>query len=335
MAYGREIYDKVMAQLERLRQEALFRRSHRLQEVYTVCPKLKQIDSELEQTGAAASRMILSRPSDANKVLAQLQEQISTLAQLRSQTLVEAGFPADYTDLKFTCPKCDDTGYIKNKQCECLKKRLIEESCRASSLYNLFETQNFSSFDFSLYDSEIDEKEGTSPLERIKDIYKICEEFATQFDSVSDSLLFYGGAGLGKTFLSSAIAKELISQGRTVVYQSAVKLFSLYTDYTFGRVSPEQAKPQLDRLFDCDLLIIDDLGTEPVSTYSTSFLFEVLNSRILENKKMIISTNLNINELASIYSERLHSRLLEHFLPLKFIGNDIRLKKMINTNPKD
>ncbi|OQB13735.1 MAG: DNA replication protein DnaC [Firmicutes bacterium ADurb.Bin193] len=328
MAYQREIFDKAAARLEQLRQQAHYRRAQRLKEAYAACPGLAQIDEELSRAGIAASRIILSQPGDQKKVVEQLAEQIKTLTGLRAEALTKCDLPADYTDMRFACPLCSDTGYIENKRCACLEKLLADAYARTSGLGSLLSGQTFESFDFSFYSAGADENEGVCPLERIKNIYAICKSFVDDFDACGQSLLFTGGAGLGKTFLSSAIAAELIKCGHTVVYESAARLFSLYLDYSFGRISPEAARPYLGSLHSCDLLIIDDLGTEAVSAYSVSFLFELLNSRLLDKKKMIISTNLSIGELAGLYSERLHSRMLEHFVILKFLGCDIRMQKM-------
>ena len=315
--------------MEQRRARALYARSQRMGEAYEVCPSLREIDAELQKCGAMATEMILSHPDDVQKLADQLKSQLELLGQQRAAALAAAGYAADYTDVKYECAACSDTGYVGGRQCDCLRRALAEESCRASSLAGLFDSQNFERFDFNRYSDTPDPKEGISPRECIRGIYRICREFADGFDGAGKSLFFYGGAGLGKTFLSTAIAKELIARGKSVIYQSAAKLFSLYMDYSFGRVDAAAANRQLNSFAACDLLIIDDLGTEAVSTYSVSYLFELLNERILRGKKMVISTNLNVGEIASTYSERIHSRLLEHFELLKFIGEDIRLQKMM------
>lgn len=329
MAYEHTIYEKVKAQLEERRAHALFERQRRLEKAYAACPSLRDIDEELQSCGAAATTMILSHPEHAEDLAQQLRTQLDVLMRQRAEALRLSGFLADYTDVKYQCAACEDTGYVEGRQCSCMRRALAEESCRASSLSVLFDSQNFDSFDFGYYGNTVDEGEGASPRERMESIYQVCKGFVEHFDSEPDSLFFYGGAGLGKTFLSTSIARELLTRGKSVVYQSAAALFSLYMDYTFGRVDASSAKPQLDSLASCDLLIIDDLGTEAISSYSTAYLFEILNERILHGKKMVISTNLNVSEIASIYSERIHSRLLEHFILLKFIGSDIRLQKML------
>lgn len=329
MGYDRSVFDRVTRELEQRRARALFTREQRMAEAYEACPTLREIDAELQRCGAVATEMILSHPEDAAKLSAQLAQQLERLVGQRAAALEAAGYAADYTDVKYECAACSDTGYIGGRQCDCLRRALAEESCRASSLSGLFDTQNFERFDFNRYSAQADTKEGISPRECIRGIYRVCREFVDGFDSPGKSLFFYGGAGLGKTFLSTAIAKELLARGKSVIYQSAAKLFALYMDYSFGRVDAAAAKRQLDSFEACDLLIIDDLGTEAVSTYSVSFLFELLNERILRGKKMVVSTNLNVGEIASTYSERIHSRLLEHFELLKFVGEDIRLQKMM------
>jgi len=190
------------------------------------------------------------------------------------------------------------------------------------------DTQNFDNFDFSYYSDTIVESEGISPLTNIKSIFQTCFNFVQNFDKTDDNLLLYGGPGLGKTFLSSCIAKDLLDRGKTVFYQTAFKIFGLLEDYKFNRSEESATKTQVDRLFDVDLLIIDDLGTEFVNTYTSSAFFNILNSRLLDKRKTIISTNLNMEELVNLYSNRVVSRIIGHYIPLKFFGEDIRKLKM-------
>lgn len=330
MAYEKALYDQVLSKYEQNRQDAIYQRNIRIAQVYEICPAIMEIDEALDQTGVAISGMILQNPGESVKLMEQFQDNITALLKQREQLLQACNLPPDYTDLQYTCSICKDNGYIQNDQCVCLKKQLTSAAYAASSLSILLDTQSFETFDLSLYSDAPRPNRDMSIREKMADILKVCKAFVRDFDVSKENLLFHGGAGLGKTFLSSAIARELIALGKSVVYQSAATMFSLYSDYKFGRIPPAEARVQLDKLFNCDLLIIDDLGTEAISTITVSYLFELLNSRMISGKKMIVSTNLTINELAKTYSERLHSRLCEHFTVLKFEGRDIRLEKMKN-----
>jgi len=328
MAYPKEIFDRVEAMYEQDRQTAMYKRGQRIDQLYSTCAELKDIDRDITMAAVEISQKILASPGDGAELAKRLKSKVEALNAKRAALLESMGLPADYTDITYTCDVCNDTGYSGGKRCECMKRRLTQAAYSVSELSELLNKQSFDTFDLEMYSDEHDRREDESPRERMRDILETCRTFAEYFADSADNLLFYGGVGLGKTFLSGAIAREVMANGYSVVYQSAATLFSLYNDYKFGRISALEAKPKLNALFDCDLLIIDDLGTEAVSAHTVSYLFEVLNGRMLSHKKMIISTNLTINELAKTYSERLHSRLFEHFALLKFVGDDIRLKKM-------
>lgn len=321
--------EDIMYEYELIRQKQIKKRQKRLESAYSKLPELKEIDQELTKAGAAAATAIINDPNNGLFTAKKLKQHINSLLKLRSKLLKQGGFSEKYTDIEYQCYQCKDTGYIGGKKCNCLEQRLIFEAQKNSNLSKLFETQDFNTFNFSYYSKEIDDKEGVSPYERIKDIFNTCKSYANNFNNEIKNLFFYGDVGLGKTFLSSAIAKVVLLKGNTVLYQSATKLFSLYSDFMFSRIDQNEAKSRIQQFFDADLLIIDDLGTEAINTYSISFLFELLNDRILNEKKTIISTNLTISELPKIYTSRLHSRILEHYILLKFIGKDIRRIKML------
>ncbi|MBE7026123.1 MAG: DNA replication protein DnaC [Ruminococcaceae bacterium] len=328
MAYEQEIYKKIQEEYESLRLTQLAEQKERLFEVYEKCSKVKEIDEEITRVGSSAALEILKNPQNAEQISCDLKENMNMLSELRARELANAGFDKDYTDVRYRCNICKDTGYTDGKMCECFSTRLKREEYKKSNLFRLFETQSFDKFDINLFDDEIDKKAGISQKEAMNEALSICKSFADNFASSRDSLFFYGGVGLGKTFLSTCIAKQLIDDGYSVIYHSSAKLFSYYSDYMFGRSTPEEGRRELDKMRECDLLIIDDLGSEATNAQSVSFLFELVNDRLLLGKKMVISTNYSISEIAKVYSERLHSRILEHFIPVRFFGSDVRLKKM-------
>lgn len=328
MAYGQEIYKKVLNEFEALRLTEASARKARLFEVYEKSDEVKQIDEEIDRVGSGAALEILRDPQNAPAIADDLKESMQMLSAMRERALEKAGFSKDYTNMRYRCDLCKDEGYVDGKQCECFRAFVRKEAYQSSKLFNLFETQGFDRFDAGLFSDEVDAKAGVSQKEAMEEALAVCKSFVKEFDHADYSLFFYGGVGLGKTFLSTCVAKELIDRGYSVIYQSSAKLFSYYSDYLFGRVNVAQARVELDKLAECDLLIIDDLGSEAANAQTVSFLFELVNDRLLTGKKMVISTNYSINEIAKVYSERLHSRILEHFTPVRFFGGDIRLKKM-------
>ena len=217
---------------------------------------------------------------------------------------------------------------MRRKKCVCLKQKLINEAYSRSNLGKILQKQNFDTFTFEYYSKEKVEGHELSPYANMVKIYDKCKSFCDNFDNMEKGLLFYGSPGLGKTFLSSCIAKDLMDKGKTVIYTRATKLFSLYEEYRFGKSDNKEA---IDDIYNADLLIIDDLGSEMQSKNNFSFLFDVICERMAEGKKIIINTNLNIAELEKVYSTRFTSRIYEFFLPLRFYGRDIRIQKMVKS----
>ena len=251
-----------------------------------------------------------------------MEEEIKILKKERLKILKSLNIEENYNEIKYVCEKCKDTGFIENEKCSCLKEKLRIDGYERSNLGNLIKNQNFETFDFSLYGKEKNSS-GHSPLDYIKVAYneakKFCEEFKT-----TKNILFYGNTGLGKTYLSCCIAKEIIDAGYIVRFMSASRLFSVYDDYKFKRGNEEENKRITDEAYSCDLLILDDLGTEFFTQNSLSFLYDLMNERIIKGKKMIITTTLSIDELASKYTQRFISRLYESFKSIKLEGENIR-----------
>ncbi len=235
---------------------------------------------------------------------------------------------------KYDCNLCKDTGIIKNKGkyeiCSCFNQALINETYKQSNMKKLDE-ENFETFDIGYYSKKVDkEKYGVnkSPFEVIENIKNIAYKFATNLDNKSvNNLMFIGNTGLGKTFLANAIANEAIKNGKTVVYQTAPILMDKIMDYRFSYDKTSNEKEQYNKIFEVDLLIIDDLGTETMTNNKFTELFKIINTRLLDGKKILISTNLTLNELYKRYEERVLSRIIGNFNICRFIGEDIRLKK--------
>ena len=323
----REIINRIFNDYERMRSVASIKRQERLDEVYNKLPRIKEIDETLNKIGFETTFKIISSPDKSSVHRASMENAMLELIDERDALLTKNGYSINYTDIQYNCPYCEDTGYVGNERCACYKQKLINALYEESDLSHLLYKQNFDTFNLNVYSKDyIDPDEGISSYERMSDIYNICKDFCNRFDQYDKSLLFVGGAGLGKTFLSCAVAKELIDKGKTVLHVRCSKLVNMYEDYRFSRGDYISAKQKIDKLYNADLLIIDDLGTETQYKLSASLLLDLFESRLEQGKKMIITTNLTMNEIGQIYSARILSRLSQYFLTLWFIGEDIRMK---------
>lgn len=320
-----KIINKILSEYENLRITAAAERKKRIEEVYKKYPQIDEIDNEINRLGFKNMTDIIKNPEKKNEYNKSLHESIKSLEEKRNKIISENNIAPDFDKYNYRCKICSDTGYDENGgKCICFRQKLINEAYSMSNMSEMIKKQNFDTFSLSYYKKDKGE-EGISPYENMEKIVTHCKKMCENFESESKNMLFYGPTGLGKTFLSSAIAKEIMDSGKTVVYLRATKLFSVYEDYRFGRNGD---KSVIDNIYNADLLIIDDLGTEPNNNNNLSFLFDVVNERIANNKKIIINTNLGLSELTKMYSMRFTSRLYEYFKMYKFFGEDIRLQKL-------
>lgn len=319
------VINKIMDEYEKLRTIAANERKKRIDEVNEKIPRIKEIDEEIFKRGLDNTNNILKNPQGADEYNKDFKENLVRLNNEKSKIINENNIPSDYNEYKYSCENCHDTGYDnEGRRCQCFKQKLINESYSMSNMAEIIKKQNFDTFSFNYY-SKMPYENEISPYENMVKIYVKCKRFCENFENETKGLVFYGPTGLGKTFLSGAVAKEIMDSGKTVVYVRATKMFSLYEDYKFGRNTD---KSIIDNMYNCDLLIIDDLGTEPVNKNNMSFLFDIVNERTAEGKKIIINTNLQISEITKIYSMRFTSRLYEYFMIYKFYGEDIRIQKL-------
>lgn len=321
-------FNKLLAEYDALRAKADAQRRARIDDAYARVPQIKAIDDEIYRLGVENIRHIFEHPDKKNEYNSELKKNISRLQNERQKLLLANNIAPDFDRPVYKCAICEDTGYVNGQKCRCFKQKIIDISYKQSNISNLLPEQNFKTFNIDLYSDLVASGERISPYDNIKTIYHECVKFCDYFTESSQNMLFYGGAGLGKTFLSSCIAKSLIDKGYTVVYMSSVRLFSIYEEYKFRLIPSDDARAQLDRALDADLLIIDDLGTETDNKNTKSYFYDILETRLLNRKKMVISTNLTMKELSSRYSTRFTSRIYEHFLPLRFFGEDIRVKRL-------
>ncbi len=326
MAITREQADIIANRYNGRRITNKLKMEERIQEVYALIPEMADLDREVSGLALRATKNALAGDSSYKD---SLKEDIAIISERKKALLLANHFPADYLDEIFTCPDCRDTGYVNQAPCHCLKDEIVKLLYSRSELQEILNRENFDSFDYSLYsDDYIDETTGISAAENIETVIDHCHYFINHFDKTFDNLLFYGRAGTGKTFLINCIAKELIEKSYSVIYLSAVQLFDLMADYSFRRDNHSvYSQISMDELIHCDLLIIDDLGTEMTNSFTDSSLFDCLNERLIHQKSTVISTNLSLQELQDRYEERIFSRAAGNYTPLKIFGDDIRIKK--------
>lgn len=314
---------EILAEYESIAEEGQRLQKNHQREVYEKIPRIKEIDELISGIGFEIASSIF-KGIDIQGYISEQKKRITDLKVEKTELLASKGFPLDYLDVKYKCSKCKDTGYVGNERCSCFRQKIIDRYYRQSNIRDVLKRENFDTFDISLY-SEAGGSEGSSPRKNMERILMYCINFCKNFDSTRDSLLFYGNSGLGKTFLSNCIARELLDSGRIVIYQTASNLVDIIRTLRFEEGQAGEEK--LQDLMNCDLLIIDDLGTESSSQYYQSELFNIINTKLLLGKKMLISTNYTIEELYTIYPERITSRIFGNFSAFKFFGDDIRLKK--------
>lgn len=297
----------------------------RVQDAYRKVPRLKEIDDAIASCSVRQAAKLLDGDTAA---LSELKQQIAAYRREKETLMSASGFSPDYFEPSYTCKDCQDTGYIGQKRCHCFRQAAIDLVYTQSNLKDVLASENFDHFSFDYYsDREIDAATGMTSLEAAQSAYAKCREFIRLFGKTpaAGNLCFYGNTGIGKTFLSNCVAKELMDQGHSVIYFTAFQLFDILSKGVFDK--DEEALCTHRNIFDCDLLIIDDLGTEFANSFTTSQLFLCINERILRNKSTIISTNLGLNQIADIYSERVLSRISSRYTLIKLFGADIRILK--------
>ncbi|RDU25103.1 ATP-binding protein [Anaerosacchariphilus polymeriproducens] len=298
--------------------------SHR-KELYSKSARFAELDEIIASYSVQQAKKLLDGDSNAvERLKLKLQECMEEKAAL----IAMLGYPRDYLELQYYCKDCKDTGYIGNQKCHCFKQAAINLLYTQSNIQEIIEVENFEHFSYKYYsDSNINPTTGLSSLETMKRAVNECWNFINQFDQKFENLFFYGDTGIGKTFLSNCIAKELLNRSKSVIYFSAFQLFDIFAKNTFEKNTEFQEMNQ--HIFNCDLLIIDDLGTELTNSFISAQLFLCVNERILRKKSTIISTNLAINTLVDNYSERTFSRISSNYTMLKLFGDDIRIKKKL------
>ncbi len=323
------IFKEIMREYEkdRLLADNLFK--NRRDEVYFAIPEIKHIDNELTSSALKITKLMLLGQTDKQALISELEAQNAELLKKKEELLSKHRYEPGYLIDVYSCNTCKDTGFVGGERCSCLKQRLINKYYELSNLKKVLQTENFDTFDLNYYADDIDSRLGVSPKATMRIIYMNCLNFVKNFDTRFENLLLYGSTALGKTFLCNCIAKELLDMGKTVVYTTASKLFKQVEEFRFNRNSDngEALEEFLDLAYNAELLIIDDLGTEFSTAVTATELFNIINTRLLEQRPVIISTNMSPSDFHNQYSDRITSRIIGNYTLLRFVGEDIRLKK--------
>ena len=326
MAYDGKLLARARAELDRQRSE----NRDEMQRRYTLAcarvPQLRQIDAQLRAHMAQLVRLTIGKGPDLQERLKELREENLDLQMRRAELLTEAGFGADYLDEIVSCPLCRDTGVYEGGVCRCLDRLYNQELTRELGTLMRRGDERFESFDLSLYPAEADPATGLVPREVMRRVSEACRRYAENFSDASANLLFQGGTGLGKTFLSACIARVAAERGFSVCYDTASAALDNYEKAKFARDTEEgeAAAVRVKRMESCDLMILDDLGTEMPTPMAQSGLYTLVNNRLVNGKKTIVSTNLSNEELNRRYTPQIASRILGEFQCLPFVGTDIR-----------
>jgi len=330
MAIKNDQYNQILREYDYRKLQNRHELERRIEEAYQAIPKLKQLEDEMISLSASSGRMAIRGDESS---LIELKSKTLNLKSLQTELLISHGYCADYLDLHYTCNKCKDTGYVGNEKCTCLKQAIASLIYDDSNLKSILAHENFTSFSFAYYsDDYVDETLGLSPLSNMQKVVAGCKNFIRHFNKNHENLLLLGNTGVGKTFLANCIAKELLDRGYTVIYLTAFRLFDILEKHKFGKdeESTYIASNQFDYIMDCDLLIIDDLGTELNNAFTSSQLYLIINERLLKQKSTIISTNLSLDNLNTNYSERVYSRIISKYSIRRIMGEDIRLHKAVS-----
>ncbi len=334
MTYDKKLLARARAELEKDRERNRLLQQARADEVARRIPEIPKLDAAMRAQMSELVSLTLSRVPNLPEKLAALRNENLTLQMRRAELLTEYGYSLDYLDEIFSCPVCRDTGMIGGALCSCLKKRYNRELTKDLAVLLQNGDESFENFDLSLYSALPDPVSGFSPRDSMKAVYTGCKKFADNFPNVSSNLLLRGGTGLGKTYLSACIARTVAEKGYSVCYDTSVSALEAFEKQKFSRdpEASEVADARIRQMLSCDLMILDDLGTEMTTPMSLSALYTLINTRLTTGLRTVISTNCSDEELDRRYTPQLCSRIRGQFLELPFVGTDIRLLRRRRQN---
>lgn len=328
MNRAEENITRALRDLESLRSSAIEDARNREQALYSLFPRLREIDEELRSTAPSAIAYYLrSGERDKARLIAHFKSENEALRREKRAILLENGYPEDYLKVHYSCPLCQDTGYVENRRCRCLQQRLIHLSYEGSNLGESMKKNHFGVFDSSIFSDEPFGAYIDTPRKNMDKMLRFSMRFAENFpDNYPANLFFFGSSGTGKTFLCSCLARAVMDRGYNVLYLKADDLCTVLENERFSR-GDERDHAQADLIRTTDLLIIDDLGTEISNNVTQNLLFKCIEQRLIDNKATIISSNLTLSGIANNYSERMASRIIGGFQLLELYGDDLRRKK--------
>ncbi|MBO4510126.1 MAG: ATP-binding protein [Lachnospiraceae bacterium] len=319
-------YDVLMQRFDKKRMNARYELDRRISEVYEKLPEIKEIDDSIASVSVSAGRSALM--GDDSELL-KLDDTIKKLSDEKRMLLTENGYAPDYLEEHFECPKCNDTGFIGNEPCECFKAAETELILEASNIKDIISKENFSTFNAELYSDDpedYDRELQCTPYKNILSVYERAKSFTDNFDTEHKNLLIYGSTGLGKTFLTNCIANEILRSKHTVMYYTTFSLFDMLSKYIRSDSDYKEQSSYRDSVITCELLIIDDLGSEMSNTFTETQLYSIINERLLKGLSTVISSNLSPKNLHDRYGDRIFSRFMKDYDFIKLIGSDIRTK---------
>lgn len=330
MALSNSQYDSIMRIYNQKQLEHKHELDRRIEEVYERIPAVREMNDEVTASAVKSARRLLAGDREAAD---KLKKVIETVGEERRELLSAYGYPADYLELQYDCPDCRDTGYAHGRKCRCFRQKELGLLYAQSNIKEVLGRENFETFSYEFFDDrQMDKRSGRTARAYMEQVTALCRQYVEEFETKKSNLLFTGKTGLGKTFLSNCIARELIEQCFSVVYLPAVEMFEIFSKDRFDYDATEEDRDRSQYLLDCDLLIIDDLGTELINTFTTSQLFYVINERLLRKKGTIISTNLPINEMRDEFTDRVMSRIVSQYTVIPLYGEDIRIQKKLKAS---
>ena len=323
MGYNRDNYKRIREEYRTKYLRAREAADARRLELHSMLPAVADLARARSATGLEIMRVTLEGGEDRERKLAEIRERNELLLHARAELLEAAGYPADYTAIHYDCEACGDSGYVDGKMCACMRRALTLAGYESSGIADLLRTQTFETFSLDYY------RHDPKAYERMAHNLRIMQSYAADFSADRmHNLLLMGSTGLGKTHLSSAVARAVIDRGFDVQYVTAVGMLSDFEYQRFGNSISGDEGENVARYYDCDLLIVDDLGTEVINQFTLSCIYNVINIRLTRKKSTIISTNLMQRELLDKYWDRVTSRLFGEYLPLVFVGTDVRRVKI-------